>query len=140
MNLTDYISLFPSHSRDMPRFIALAEAVLQQAADLIALIPSMESGFSFASSQGVQLDLLGESISIPRQEGWDDETYRSVLLRKLKLWTWDGTNETSFSFLSVGETLNDNMDGTVTVSSEDPLPIPENEWFPVPIGVKAVSD
>ena len=123
----------------MPRFIALAEAVLRQAADLIALIPSLESGFSFAFAEGIQLDLLGESIGIPRQQGWDDETYRSVLLRKLKLWTWDGTNESSFDYLSEGETLNDNGDGTVTVSSEDPLPIPENEWFPVPLGVKAIG-
>ena len=139
MILTDYISLFPSHSRDMPRFMALAEAILRQATDLIALVPSLESGFSFAGAEGVLLDALGESVSIPRREGWNDETYRAVLLRKLKLWTWDGMNESSFSFLSEGETFCDNGDGTVTVSAEEPPPVPANEWYPVPIGVKATE-
>ena len=134
MNLTDYLSLFPSHSRDMPRFMALAEAILQQATDLITLVPFLESGFSFARAKGVQLDALGESVSVPRREGWDDETYRAVLLRKLKLRTWDGTNETSFSFVGEGESFCDNGDGTVTAQTN--LPIPVNEALPVPLGVR----
>ena len=85
MALKDYMNLFPAFSREKPRFAALAEAVLRQAADLMALAPQLASGFSFASAEGIQLDALGESVRIPRQEGWDDETYRKVLLRKLKL-------------------------------------------------------
>ena len=137
MDLVFYLALFPAFSREKPRFAALAEAVLRQAADLIALVPQLASGFSFASAEGIRLDELGTSVSVPRQEGWSDETYRAVLLKKLKLGTWDGTNETSFDFLDEGETLIDNCDGTVTAATL--LPLPANEVLPVPIGVAAVS-
>ena len=137
MVLDSYLALFPAYSREKPRFSALAEAVLRQAADLIALVPSLVSGFSFASAAGIQLDVLGASVSIPRQEGWSDETYRAVLLKKLKLNTWDGTNETSFSFVEEGETFIDNCNGTVTAGTA--LPLPANEVLPIPLGVAAVS-
>ena len=136
MSLDSYLALFPAFSREKPRFSALAEAVLRQVTDLIALVPSLVSGFSFAFAEGVQLDTLGESVSISRQEDWDDETYRAVLLKKLKLNTWDGTNETSFSFAEEGETFIDNCNGTVTASTA--LPLPANEVLPIPIGVKSV--
>ena len=138
MNLAYYLSLFPAFSREKARFSALAEAVLRQVTDLMALVPEMASGFSFASAAGVQLDALGESVCIPRLEGWDDETYRSVLLRKLKLYTWDGTNETSFGFVEDGETFADNGNGTVTARTD--LRVGANEIMPVPIGVRAVND
>ena len=136
MNLNDYLSLFPAYTREKPCFAALAEAVLRQVTDLIALVPSLASGFSFASAVGVQLDALGASVSIPRQEGWSDETYRAVLLKKLKLNTWDGTNETSFSFVEDGETFADNDNGTVTAGTA--LPLPANQVLPIPMGVKTV--
>ena len=138
MNLNEYLSLFPACSREKPRFSALAEAVLRQAADLMALIPSLESGFSFALAAGQQLDALGASVVISRQEGWDDETYRLVLLRKLKRNTWDGTNETSFSFLEDGESLVDNCNGTVTVQTGT-LPLPAEELLPVPLGIRTIN-
>ena len=136
MNLNDYMNLFPAASREKPRFAALAEAVLRQVTDLMALVPEVASGFSFAHAQGIQLDALGASVFIPRQEGWDDETYRSVLLRKLKRNTWDGTNETAFGFVADGETFIDNCDGTVTASTS--LPLPASEILPVPMGVKTI--
>ncbi len=136
MVLDSYLALFPAFSRGKPRFSALAEAVLRQAADLIALVPSLASGFSFAFAEGVQLDTLGESVFILRQPGWDDETYRAVLLRKLKLNTWDGSNETSFDYLEEGETFCDNGDGTVTVQT--PAPLPTDGLLPVPMGVKII--
>ncbi len=139
MNITDYLPLFPGHTREKPRFMALAEAILHQVEDLRQLILEMECAFSFSCASGLHLDALGASVSVPRLEGWDDETYRSVLLRKLKRWTWNGTNETVPSFLSEGETLQDNGDMTVTVHADDPLPIPACEWFPVPAGVKAME-
>ena len=134
MTLNDYMSLFPAFSREKPRFAALAEAVLRQAADLMVLAPQLASGFSFASAVGVQLDALGESVRIYRQPGWDDETYRKVLLRKLKLNTWDGRNETSFSYLEEGELYCDNGNGTITVRTQNPLPA--DGLLPIPIGVK----
>ena len=137
MDLVFYLALFPAFSREKPRFSALSEAVLRQVTDLITLVPSLASGFSFASAEGAQLDELGSSVSVPRQEGWSDETYRAILLKKLKLDTWDGTNESSFSFLDEGETLIDNCNGTVTATTA--LPLETKEILPVPIGVQTVS-
>ena len=131
-----YIELFPGYTRGKARFMALAQAVLQQAVDLMALVPMTESGFSFAHAEGVQLEALGDSVSIPKQEGWDDETYRAVLMKKLRLYTWDGTNEMVSSFLDAGQAQHDNTDGSVTVNASS-LPLPANELFPVPIGIKA---
>ena len=135
-DMNDYMNLFPAFSREKPRFSALAEAVLRQAADLMALAPQLASGFSFACAEGVQLDALGESVRIPRQSGWDDETYRKVLLRKLKRNTWDGTNETAYDFTGEGEIFCDNCNGTVTAQTV--LPLPPEEILPVPMGVKCV--
>ena len=136
MNLDDYLSLFPAYTRGMPRFIALAEAVLRQVTDLIALVQQLASGFSFAHAEGVQLDALGGSVGIIRQEGRDDESYRRVLLKKLKLYTWDGTNERAFDFAEEGEVFVDNDDGTVTARTD--VPLPAGEVMPVPMGIRVV--
>lgn len=138
MNITDYLSLFPGHTREKPRFMALAEAILHQVEDLRQLILEMEYALSFIDASGIQLDVLGDSVFVPRLEGWDDETYRSVLLRKLKLWTWDGTNESVPSILSEGESLQDNDNCTVTVHMDAGLPVPIHEIMPVPVGVQAM--
>ena len=119
--------------------MALAEAILRQAMDLMALVPSLESGFSVAQAAGAQLDAIGDSFSVPRQDGWSDETYRGVLTRKLKRNTWDGTNATSFDYLFPGETFNENGDWTVIVQTETPLPLPANQMLPVPMGVRVDS-
>ena len=131
MSLVNYLNLFPPSSREKPRFMALAAAVLQQAADLQTLIPSMESGFSFASAAGVQLDALGASVSIPRPSGWSDETYRDYLLQKLMTFSWNGLNDTVDTVLPSGTTLTDNCNGSVTVT-------PSGLVVPIPAGVRAV--
>ena len=91
----------------------------------------------FCLRPGVQLDALGASAGIPRQEGWEDETYRRVLLRKPRIWSWDGTNETAGEFLLPGETLKDNGNNSVTVSA-GLLPLPAEELLPVPLGVNVI--
>ena len=136
--LAYWLSLFPSASRSRPRFMALAEAILQHAADLAALAQAIVPGFSFATAVGGQLDALGASVSVPRQEGWNDETYRSVLLRKLKRFTWDGTNETVSDYLENGESLTDGGNNSVSVQAIG-LPLDAAELLPVPVGVRAVS-
>ena len=132
----DYMTLFPGYTRDKPRFAALAVAVLQQVYDLIALVPEMESGFSVAHAVGEQLDALGVSLSIPRQSGWNDETYRSILLRKLRRNQWNGLNESAFDCVVEGESFCDNGDGTVTAATAES--VPANEVMPVPMGIKSV--
>ena len=132
----DYMTLFPGYTRDKPRFAALAAAVLQQVYDLIALVPEMESGFSVAHAVGEQLDALGVSLSILRQSGWNDETYRSILLRKLRRNQWNGLNDSAFEYIDAGETFIDNCNGTVTAVTVEA--VPAGEVMPVPMGFKAV--
>ena len=133
----DYMTLFPGYTRDKPHFAALAAAVLQQVNDLIALVPELESGFSVAHAVGIQLDALGVSLSIPRKNGWDDETYRSILQRKLRRNQWNGLNDSAFEYVDEGETFIDNCNGTVTAATVEA--VPAGEVMPVPMGFKAVS-
>ena len=132
----DYMTLFPGYTRDKPRFAALAAAVLQQVNELMALVPALESGFSVAQAVGEQLDALGVSLSIPRQSGWNDETYRSILLRKLRRNQWNGLNDSAFEYIDVGETFIDNCNGTVTAVTAEA--VPAGEVMPVPMGVRAI--
>ena len=132
----DYMTLFPGYTRDKPRFAALAAAVLKQVNDLIALVSEMESGFSVAHAVGAQLDALGVSLSFPRQSGWSDETYRSILLRKLRRNQWNGLNDSAFEYVDEGETFTDNCNGTVTAVTVEA--VPAGEVMPVPMGFKAV--
>ena len=130
------MTLFPGYTRDKPRFAALAAAMLQQVNDLITLVPEMESGFSVAHAVGAQLDALGVSLSIPRQSGWSDETFRSILLRKLRRNQWNGLNTSAFEYIDEGETFTDNCNGTVTAATVEAFPA--GEVMPVPMGFKAV--
>ena len=132
----DYMTLFPGYIRDKPRFAALAAAVLQQVNELMALVPALESGFSVGQAVGVQLDALGASVSVSRQNGWDDETYRSILLRKLRRNQWNGLNDSAFEYIDAGETFIDNCNGTVTAATVEA--VPAGEVMPVPMGFKAV--
>ena len=133
----DYMTLFPGYIRDKPRFAALASAVLQQVYDLMALVPSLASGFSVGRAVGVQLDALGDSVSIVRENGWDDETYRRIMLRKLRRNQWNGLNESSFDYVDPGETYSDNSNGTVTATTQEVVPV--NNVMPVPMGVRAIG-
>ena len=138
--LMDYLTLFPSASRNLPRFSALAEAVLSQADDLIAVVQNMNAAFSVSGAAGAQLDALGVSVGISRPEGMTDADYRQVIAAKLAMFTWDGANDTAQELLTrifPGSTICDNQDGTVTVHTVSALQA-EQELFPLPAGVRAV--
>ena len=136
----EWLSLFPGASRDRPRFMALAEAVLRQVSDLAALTAQTQAGFSFARAEGIQLDQIAAAIGLNRSDiGTDvpDETFRQYLLAKLALWTWDGTNKTVPEVLGIalpGSTQTDNGDGSVTINTGSGLPV--EKVFPVPAGIK----
>ena len=124
MTTETMMSVLSPSVRGMPRFSALAEAVLRQAADLATLVSSLGPGFSLASAEGTQLDQLAASLGLFRADTLDgaaasDETFRAYLRAKLALWRWDGTNETVPAMLAEafpgGEvSITDNGDGTVT--------------------------
>lgn len=134
MNTGKYLMLFPGASREKPRFMALAEAVLHQVVDLMNLIESIQSGFSFASAEGNQLDAIAEAVGLSRESGMTDDAFRAYLLQKLKLWTWDGTNISVPAVLPEGVTETDNRNGTVTVSPAGT----NKELLPLPAGVGIV--
>ena len=95
MNLADYVALLPSGTRGLQRFSGLFSAVLKQAVELQALVSEMETGFSLGSAVGVQLEMIGESFGIGRPLNMTDTDYRTLIQNTLKLWRWDGTNETA---------------------------------------------
>lgn len=134
--MIDYMGLFPGYTRSMPKFSALASAVLQQVDDLLTLVPSVESGLCVGQAVGVQLDAVGASVSVRRASGWDDETYRSILLRKLRRNQWDGLNDSSFDYVDDGESFCEN--GNLTITAVTSLPVAAGEVLPVPMGVRAV--
>ena len=139
----EWLSLFPGATRNRPRFMALAEAVLQQAEDLADLTVQLQTGFSFAEAEGVQLDQIAGAVGLNRTDiGTDvpDETFRQYLLAKLALWTWDGTNKTVPEVLGIalpGSTQTDNGDGTVTVTMTGSLPV---EVLPIPAGIGKIHN
>ena len=136
----DYMSLFPSFTRGLPRFSALASAILAQVNDLISITADLNAAYSVGSAAGGQLDALGASAGFPRPEGMTDADYREVLRAKLILWTWDGANETAQGIMDricPGSTICDNGDGTVTVSGVSALQEQYALW-PVPAGVHAI--
>ena len=133
----DYMTLFPGYIRDKPRFAALASAVLLQVTDLMALVPSLESGFSVGHAVGLQLDALGDSVSIVRENGWDDETYRRIMLRKLRRNQWNGLNDSAFEYVDEGEIFCDNGNGTVAAATVEA--VAAKEVMPVPIGVRVIG-
>ena len=138
----NYMTLFPSASRNLPRFSALAEAVLSQVNDLIADVQSLNAAFSVSGAEGVQLDALGSSLGLSRPDGMTDANYRQVLLAKLSLWTWDGANDTVQELLSrifPDSTICDNQNGTVTVH---PVSAQQSaqQLYPIPAGVRPITD
>ena len=135
MNTEQYMMLFPGASREKPRFMALAQAMLQQVVDLMTLIETIQSGFSFATAVGSQLDAIAEAVGLSREYGMTDEDFRAYLLQKLKLWTWDGTNVNAPAVLPEGVTETDNRDGTVTVSPAGT----RQDLLPIPAGVRMIT-
>ena len=98
MQINDYLALFPGASREKPRFMALAEAVLSQASDLMALTAAIPAALSLEGAEGEQLDRLAAGLGLTRADcpeggGAADADFRRFLLEKLRLWRWDGTNE-----------------------------------------------
>ena len=146
MTLEDYLSLFPGSTREKPRFMAVASALLQQVIDLQATVGELNATFSPASAQGVRLDALGESLGLSRLDtsagaAATDEVYRDFIRRKLIRWGWDGTNKTVPGIteqIKAGSVEKDNLNGTVTVTGAGTQPAAVKDLYPVTAGVRCV--
>lgn len=95
--LSDYPGLFPGATREKPRFKALAEAVLRQAAELITVTEQMPAARSLEYAEGAQLDQLAAGAGLCRADSPGgveaaDEDFRAFVREKLALWRTDGTN------------------------------------------------
>ena len=148
--LAPYLSLFsPVHQRK-PRFMALASAVLSQAADLLALYrDALPAALSPETAEGFQLDTLGLLAGIPRPSAaTSDADYRAYIRAKTALHHWDGTNGSlpallAEAFPGMDARLTDNQDGTVTASfsaSSAPVPFPLKDVFPCPAGIRLTGE
>jgi hypothetical protein len=103
----------------------------------------LPEAFSLPSAAGAQLDVLGASLGLPRPEGAGDEAYRAWLQARLRLFRWDGTNETVPALLSdiaPGADLFDHGDGSFTVTLAAPLPGPPESCLPVPAGIHLMTE
>ena len=140
-----YLTFFPSHTRAMPRFSALASAILRQAEELQAVIPSLNRAYAIPTAAGEALSAAGSALGIPRPPDMTDTAYRTLLQTKSILWTWDGTNAAVPDLLSgtfPDASLCDNADGSVTItpgSAELPSGVPLKELFPVPAGIRVIT-
>ena len=146
LSLDFYLSLFPASSREKPRFLALASAVLSQAADLLSLIQTdFLSAFDLNSASGVQLDVLGALLNVPRPKpSTPDADYRILLRARAAVNHWDGTNGSlpavlESAFPGQSARLTDNLDGTVTATLSGSVPFALQDLFPVPAGIRLIS-
>ena len=144
MHLDDYLSLFPGSTREKPRLMAVASAVLQQVIDLQAVVGEVNVAFAPASAQGVQLDALGESLGLSRLDttagaAATDEVYRDFIRKKLIRWGWDGTNKSMPGIaeqMKAGSVEKDNLNGTVTVTGAGSQPATVKDIYPVTGGIR----
>ena len=145
LNLENYLEMFPSATREKPRFMALAQAVMLQAAELLALVQTeIPAAYDLETASGRQLDALGELLNVPRpMPSTSDEDYRFLLQARIAVHHWDGTNESLPGVLAAAfpgreAKLIDNQDGTVTASVSGSLPFSLEELCPVPAGIRLV--
>ncbi len=145
--LDNYLKLLSPSNYLKPRFHALAAAVLSQVMDLFGLLSAVQSSIALDSAVGVSLDAVGALAGMPRPaSNTSDEDYRFYLRARIAASQWNGTNETLPDILSIafpGRTarLVDHQDGTVTLSlSGDAPPFPLSSLFPLPAGVRALTE
>ena len=144
MESGDYIALFPGSTREKQRFMALAEALLQQAIDLQTVVGEINGAFVPESAQGSQLDALAESLGLNRLDTSDgaavaDADFRDFIRKKLIQWSWNGTNKAVPAIVAKiqqGASQTDNMNGTVTVTGAGTQPAPVKDLFPITAGVR----
>ena len=144
--LESYLEMFPPATREKPRFMALAGAVLTQAAELLALVQTgIPAAYDLETASGRQLDALGELLDVPRPlPSTSNADYRFLLQARIAVHHWDGTNESlpevlEAAFPGRNAKLIDNQDGTVTAFVSGNLPFSLAELFPVPAGIRLIA-
>jgi len=142
----DYLALFPGSTREKQRFMAVAEAVLQQVTDLQAVVAQINEAFAPSSAEGTQLEALAASLSLSRLDTSagatvTDEVFRDFIQKKLIRWSWNGTNANVpgiVTKIQPGASETDNQNGTVTITGAGTQPGPVKELFPVTAAIRVM--
>ncbi|MEE3403773.1 MAG: hypothetical protein VZR73_06795 [Acutalibacteraceae bacterium] len=138
----NYMDLFSAANREKPKFMALAQAIIGQINDLLAVVPLLDAGYSISYAEGTQLDEIGASFGIARPDGMSDANYRKVLAIKVATFRWNGANDAIANLLNTiapGSTYIDNCNCSVTIHAGSTLPLPAADLFPIPAGVKTIT-
>ena len=146
MEIGDYLALFPGSTREKQRFMAVAEAVLQQVTDLQAVVAQINEAFAPGSAEGTQLEALAASLGLSRLDtsagaSVTDEIFRDFIQKKLIRWSWDGTNGSVpgiVTKLQPGAVETDNQDGTMTITGAGTQPGPIKGLFPVTAAIRVM--
>ena len=145
LTISDYLNLFAPCHREKPRFMALAEAVLSQAADLLSLVQTgFPEAWSLDTAVGSQLDALGNLLNVPWPSPETSDTdYRFLLRARVALNHWDGTNETAPAVMAQifpGRNVKykDQQNGTVMTTIPGAIPFSADLLCPLPAGIRNV--
>lgn len=102
-NLTEYLNLITSEHREKPKYLALVTLLLTPVINLQRLNHQMMSILNVDTSTGVQLDMIGAILGLPRQVDFqptdgsssilNDDYYRLILKAKIAKNQWDGTKQ-----------------------------------------------
>ena len=146
MEIGDYLVLFPGSTREKQRFMAVAEAVLQQVTELQAVVAQINEAFGPGSAEGAQLDALAASLGLSRLDtsagaSVTDEIFRDFIQKKLIRWSWDGTNKSVpeiVTRIQPGAVETDNQDGTMTITGAGTQPGPIKGLFPVTAAIRVM--
>jgi len=144
LTINGYLSLFPGNTREKPRLMAVASAVLAQMMDLQGVIPEILRAYSLDNAAGATLDQIASSLGLSRLDttvgaGVSDATFRKYIRDKLILWSWDGTNKSAGEIagkISIHSFVRDNQNGSVTVQNAGSIPAEDKKIFPIPGGVR----
>jgi hypothetical protein len=90
---TYYQNLITSQYQGSPKFMAMTAALLQPLFDLIACLLTFQDAFDLDTAEGNQLNMLGQSVGVPRTVTFiptggvspvlDDPTYRLLLKARI---------------------------------------------------------
>lgn len=127
-----YLQLVTSQYRNSPNYLNWLWADLQKYEDIAQCIISFQKSFDIDYAVGVQLDIIGNNIGVPRIVPFqpsgsvspvlDDNTYRLLLKATQAANTWNGTIDELYPIwqnLFPGGTLiiddNQNMTATIVI-------------------------
>lgn len=88
----DFLDLLAQQYKSKSNFVSMLGSFADQYNDIETALFEIRDEFFLATASGVQLDIIGEILGLPR-DGRDDESYRTLLFLKGELNFSAGTPE-----------------------------------------------